>query len=454
MLRQYCAPVIAAPDTRYARAVDGVHIAYQLFGDGPLNLVFVPWWWNNVEAAWEEPGIARFYDRLGAFAYVLVFDQRGSGLSDPVALNSLPSLEEWMEDLQAVLDAAGWEDAAVVGHGDGGLVSMLFAASHPERTTAMVLIDAYSRIRACEDQPWGITTEVLEWFLDWLEGGWGTGDFVKFVAPSRADDQAFHRRLARAERLSISPGTAVAIQRLVCDADLSSVAPTISAPTLVVAHAANPYIPAQHGRRLAERIDQARYVEMPGEDHLYWVGDVDGLADEIETFLTGATAGSVSERMLATVLFTDIVGSTDRASELGDQSWRRLLDSHDGIVRRQIERFRGREVNTTGDGFVAIFDGPGRAVRCACAIRDAVRPLGIAVRAGLHTGEVEVRGEDIGGIAVHIGARVAALAGPGEVLVPRTLTDLVAGSGITFEDRGDHQLKGVPGSWQLFAVSS
>ena len=371
--------MVAAPDTHYARAVDGVHIAYQMFGDGPLNLVFVPWWWNNVEAAWEEPGIARFYDRLGDFAHVLVFDQRGSGLSDPVALNSLPSLEEWMEDLQAILDVAGWGDAAIVGHGDGGLVSMLLAASHPERTTALVLIDAYSRLRASVEQPWGISTNTLEWFLDWLEGGWGTGDFINLVAPSHADDQALHRRLARAERLSVSPGTAVAVQRLVCDADLSSVVPTISAPTLVVAHASNPYIAPQHGRRLAEQIDQARYIEIPGADHLYWVGDVDGLADEIETFLTGATAGSVPERMLATVLFTDIVGSTDRASELGDQSWRRLLDSHDEIVRRQIERFRGREVNTTGDGFVASFDGPGRAVRCACAIRDAVRPLGIAV---------------------------------------------------------------------------
>jgi class 3 adenylate cyclase len=444
--------MVAAPHTRYARTVDGVHIAYQLFGDGPLNLVFVPWWWNNVEAAWEEPGIARFYDRLGAFAHVLVFDQRGSGLSDPVGLNSLPTLEEWMEDLQAVLDATGWEDVAVVGHGDGGLVSMLLAASHPERTNALVLVDAYSRIRACEEQPWGVTTETLEWFLEWLEGGWGTGDFINLVAASQADDPALHRRLARAERLSVSPGTAVAIQRLVCDADLRSVVPTISAPTLVVAHESNPYVAAHHGRRLAEQIDQARYVELPGGDHLYWVGDVDCLADEIETFLTGATAGSVSERTLATVLFTDIVGSTERASELGDQSWRRLLDSHDDIVRRQIERFRGREVNTTGDGFVAIFDGPGRAVRCACAIRDAVRPLGIAVRAGLHTGEVEVRGADVAGLAVHIAARVCAHAAPAQVLVSRTVVDLVAGSGIIFTDQGEHELKGLPQTSRLYAV--
>jgi class 3 adenylate cyclase len=441
----------ATPDTRYART-GGVHIAYQLFGDGPVNAIFVPWWWNNVEAAWEESGVAQFYDRLGSFCRVLVFDQRGTGLSDPVALNALPTLEEWMDDLRAVLDAAQWPDAAVIGHGDGGLVSLLFAASYPERTRALVLVDAYARIRQSDDQPWAVPPEAIDSFLDWLEKGWGTGDFTRLVAPSQADNPTFRRRLARSERLSVSPGAAVAIQRLVCDSDLTSVLPTISAPTLVIAHAGNPYILPQQSVFLAEHIANACHVVLSGDDHLYWVGDLDGLADEIEKFLTGAAAGSVPDRLLANVLFTDIVGSTDTAAELGDQRWRRLLDRHDEVVRRQVERFRGSVVNTTGDGFVTLFDGPGRAVRCACAIRDAVRPLGIDIRAGIHTGEIEQRGGDVAGIAVNIAARVASRAEPRQVLVSRTVVDLTAGSGIDFVDRGEHDLKGVPQAWRLYAV--
>jgi class 3 adenylate cyclase/pimeloyl-ACP methyl ester carboxylesterase len=441
----------STPDTRYART-GGVHIAYQLFGDGPVNAIFVPWWWNNVEAAWEEPGVAQFYDRLGSFCRVLVFDQRGTGLSDPVALNALPTLEEWMDDLRAVLDAAQWPDAAVIGHGDGGLVSLLFAASYPERTRALVLVDAYARLRQSDDQPWAVPPETIDSFLDWLEKGWGTGDFTRLVAPSQADNPTFRRRLARAERLSVSPGAAVAIQRLVCDSDLTSVLPTISAPTLVIAHAGNPYILPQQSLFLAEHIANACHVVLSGEDHLYWVGDLDGLVDEIEKFLTGAAAGSVTDRLLANVLFTDIVRSTDTAAELGDQRWRRLLDRHDEVVRRQVERFRGSVVNTTGDGFVTLFDGPGRAVRCACAIRDAVRPLGIDIRAGIHTGEIEQRGDDVAGIAVNIAARVASRAEPRQVLVSRTVVDLTAGSGIGFVDRGEHDLKGVPQAWRLYAV--
>jgi class 3 adenylate cyclase len=445
--------VNGTPATRYARTADGVHIAYQLFGDGPLDAVFVPWWWNNVEAAWDEPGIARFYDRLGSFCRVLVFDQRGTGLSDPVALDALPTLEVWMDDLRAVLDAVGWKDAAVVGHGDGGLVSLLFAASRPERTRALVLIDAYARLRQSDELP-GHPPEMVDAFLGWLETGWGTGDFALLVARSEAENPTFRRRLARAERLSVSPGAAVAIQRLVCDSDLTSVLPTISAPTLVIAHAGNPYVPAALSRFLADHITAARNVELAGEDHLYWVGDSDALANEIEEFLTGATAFSVTDRLLATVLFTDIVGSTDKAVELGDQQWRRLLDRHDEMAGRQIERFRGRAVNTTGDGFVVVFDGPGRAVRCAVAIRDAVRPLGIDIRAGVHTGEIERRGDDVAGIAVHIAARVASLADPGQIVASRTVVDLVAGSGIDFHDRGEHDLKGIPRPWRLYAVEA
>lgn len=305
----------ATPATHYARTADGVHVAYQLFGDGPLDAVFVPWWWNNVEAAWEEPGIARFYDRLGSFCRLLVFDQRGTGLSDPVALNALPTLEEWMDDLRAVLDAVGWKGAAVIGHGDGGLVSLLFAASWPERTRALVLIDAYPRLRQADDLPGAYPPEVIDEFLTWLETGWGTGEFAALVARSQAENPAFRGRLARAERLSVSPGTAVAIQRLVCDSDLRSILPMISAPTLVIAHARNPYVPARLSRFLAQHIIAARHVELAGEDHLYWVGDTDGLANEIEGFLTGATAVPVADRLLATVVFTDIVGSTDKAVE-------------------------------------------------------------------------------------------------------------------------------------------
>lgn len=439
------------PDTHYAQTADGVHVAYQVFGSGPLDLAFTPWAWNNVETAWEEPGIAHFFDRLGSFARVLVFDQRGTGLSDPVPLQSLPTLENWVDDLRAVLDAAGSREAAIVGHGDGGLVSLLFAASLPDRTSSLVLIDSYARLREAEGYA-GVSPEAIELFLDLLDKSWGKGELVHLVARSRAQDEPFTRRLARAERLSQSPGAAVAIQRLVCDIDLTWALPTISVPSLVISHVGNPYVPMFYGRHVADRIDGARFVELAGEDHLYWAGDVDALADEIERFLTGATVVSVSDRALATVLFTDIVGSTDHAASLGDQRWRRLLDSHDEVIRRQLDRFRGREVKTTGDGFHAVFDGPGRAVQCACAIADAVRPLGLEVRVGLHAGEVELRGDDVAGLAVHIGARVGALAGPNEVLVSSTVRDLVAGSGIEFADRGEHELKGVPGRWRLYAV--
>jgi class 3 adenylate cyclase len=446
---------LASPETRYARTAGGAHIAYQVVGDGPLDVVFIPWWWNNAEAAWEEPGIARFYDRLSAFARLIVYDQRGTGLSDPVALDELPSLAEWVDDLRAVLDAAGCRRVALVAHGDGSLVSLRFAASFPERTEALVVADGYCCLERRDDQPWAQVPEVSEWFLDWLVNEWGTGRSLEMVATSKVDDEAFRRRLARAERLSASPGTAVAIQRMVLAADLRELAETVQARTLVIAHADNRYIPAEHSRALARRLPDATYAELPGADHLYWAGDVDALADLVEGFLTGGqgAVGAVgSDRVLATVLFTDIVASTGTASTLGDEQWRRVLDRHDAVVRRQIERFRGREINTVGDGFVAVFDTPGNAIRCAGAIRGALVPLGIAVRAGLHTGEIEIRGTDVAGIAVHLASRVSALAGPGEVLVSRTVVDLVTGSGITFEDRGPHELKGIPGEWQIFRV--
>ena len=443
-----------SPETRYARTVGGAHIAYQVVGAGPLDVVFVPWWWNNVEAAWDEPGIARFYDRLSAFARLIVYDQRGTGLSDPVPLDRLPTLDEWVDDLRAVLDAAGSRQVALVAHGDGSLVSLRFAATYPERTEALVVADGFCCLERRDDQPWATDPEVSAWFLDWLINEWGTGRSVEVVAISRVHDDAFRRRLARAERLSVSPGTAVAIQRMVLASDLRDQVATVRAPTLVIAHADNPYIIAEHGRALARRLPDATYTELPGADHLYWAGDVDGLADLVERFLAEGRQESAvaSDRVLATVLFTDIVASTGTASTLGDDQWRRVLDRHDVVVRRQLERFRGREVNTVGDGFVAVFDAPGNAIRCAGAIRDALAPLGIAVRAGLHTGEIEVRDTDVAGIAVHLAARVSAQAGPGEVWVSRTVVDLVTGSGLAFEDRGPHQLKGIPGEWPLFRV--
>ncbi len=440
------------PDTRYAKSGD-VHIAYQVWGDGPLNLVFLPGWISHVELVWEEPASARFLERLGSFATVAFFDKRGTGLSDPVPVHELPTLEERMDDARAVMDAAGMEKAALLGISEGGAMGVLFAATYPDRTTALILYGCWAHMIRCADYPWGLPSTAVESVLANIEAGWSRGDALDVLAPTVASDPAVKQRWARFQRMSASVGAAVAIMRMNFQTDVRSALPLVSAPTLIIQRSGDHMIRAEHGRYLADHIPGAKYLELPGEDHLFYLGDNESVLGEIEEFLTGHRAAADPERALATVLFTDVVGSTQRAVELGDQDWRDLLERHDAVVERQLERHRGRLVKSTGDGILATFDGPARAIRFATSLREALRGLDVEIRTGVHTGELELRGDDVAGIAVHITARVEALAKPGEVLVSRTVVDLVAGSGIEFVDRGEHELKGVTGTWRLFAVS-
>jgi pimeloyl-ACP methyl ester carboxylesterase len=441
------------PQTRYAKS-GGVHIAYQVVGDGPFDLVLIPGLISHVELAWEEPAIARFLRRLASFSRLILFDKRGTGLSDPVPLNQLPTLEQRMDDVRSVMDAVGSERAALFGVSEGGPMAFLFAATYPQRTTAVVLYGEYARMAWAPDYPWGFTLEQHERLLQRIDEGWGTGDVLKYFAPDSKGDERLREWWARLERQAASPGTAMALLRMAYEIDARSILPTVSVPTLVVHRSGDRLVPVEHGRYVAEHIRGAKYVELPGRDHLYWTGDAEVLLGEVQEFLTGVRPSAELDRVLATVLFTDIVGSSERAAELGDRRWRDLLENYYGLVRRQLERFRGREIDTAGDGLFATFDGPARAIRCASAVTAGTRQLGIEVRAGVHTGECEVIGDKVGGIAVHTGARVAAMANAGEVLVSHTVKDLVAGSGIRFEDRGAHALKGIPGEWRLFAALS
>jgi class 3 adenylate cyclase len=438
-----------APETRYARS-GGVHIAYQVVGDGALDLVYVPTWISQVEHYWEEPTIARYFNRLASFSRLIMFDRRGSGLSDPV-LNA-PTLEEQMDDVVAVMDAAGSERAAVFAQLEGGAMAALFAATHPERTTALVLYEAMPRMSWAPDYEWALRPEERRAAL---LNNWGDGSRVLALAPRSSRNPRLRHWFARLERLAASPGTAAALMMMNAEVDVRAVLPTIQAPTLVLHRADDKFVDIRHSQHLAEHIPGALYVELPGDEALSFGSDTQPLLDEIEEFLTGAVHAADSERILATVMFSDIVDSTKRAAEIGDRRWRDLLESMEGAVMRELVRFRGRAVKTMGDGFLATFDGPARGIRCASAIRDAARSqFGLEVRSGLHTGEIEVIGDDVGGIAVHIGARVGASAGPGEVLVSGTVKDLVVGSGIPFEDRGEHELKGIPGPWHLWAVAA
>jgi class 3 adenylate cyclase len=376
------------------------------------------------------------------------------GVSDPVPLAALPTLEQWMDDVRIVMEAAGSKRAALLGATDGGQMAMLFAATYPERTSALILVDSSARILRDVDYPWGLPADRVPRLLQRIEELWGTGGAVDILAPSVAHDERFRRWYARYERLAIGPRAVTTMFAAYLERDLRGVLPSIRVPTLVLHRVGDRYVRVGHGRYLTEHIPGAKYVELRGEDHLFFAGDTEAMLGEIEEFLTGVRPVPEIDRVLATVLFTDIVGSTERAATLGDRAWHALLDTHHGIVRRELERHRGREVDTAGDGFLATFDGPARAIRCACAIRDGVRSLGIEIRAGLHTGECELMDDGVGGIAVHIGARVAASAAPSEVLVSSTVKDLVAGSGLRFADRGSHSLHGVPGEWRLFAVES
>jgi len=440
------------PVTRYARSGD-VNIAYQVVGEGPFDLIWVPGWISNVEASWEVPEYAHFLGRLASFSRLILFDKRGTGLSDPVSTDRLPSLEQRMDDVRAVLDAAGSREAAVVGASEGGNLSVLFVATYPERVRALVLIGVYVKRLWSSDYPWAPTPEQRERDTELIEREWGGEMDVAVLAPRALADPALMRRITTFFRRSASPGAAVALNRMNAEMDTRAVLPTIGVPTLVVQRSDDQCVNVEEGRWIKNRIPGAKFVELPGEDHLPWVGDCDELLDEVEEFLTGVRRGPEPDRVLATVLFTDIVGSTEKAAEVGDRRWRELLEQYHGAVRRELERWRGREIDTAGDGFFASFDGPARAIRCACAVRDSVQSFGLEIRAGLHTGECELLGEKVAGIAVHTGARVAAKARAGEVLVSSTVKDLVAGSGIEFEEHGEHELKGVPGRWRLYAVS-
>jgi class 3 adenylate cyclase len=428
----------------------GLSIAYAVTGEGPIDLVVVPGFVSHLEAGLGQPAIGNFVRRLASFARVIVFDKAGTGQSDPV--EDATTLEERMEDLVAVLDAVGAEQVALFGVSEGAPMCALFAASHPERTRALVMYGSYAKGIATEDYPWAPVREQVELGSELIEEEWGTGIFLDVYAPSRADDPEFARWWAQYQRLAASPGMAKAVARLAAEIDIREVLPAISAPTLVLHRSGDLLWPVEGAKFVSEQIKGSRFVVIDGIDHFPFVGDTDALLSEVETFLTGSRAEPHPERQLLTVLFTDIVDSTRRGAELGDRRWRELLEGHDDVVRGQLNRFRGQEVKTTGDGFLATFDGPARGIQCAQAIAQGVRPLEIEVRAGLHTGECEIRENDIGGIAVNIGARISTLAGPSEVLVSSTVRDLVVGADFDFEPRGSYALKGVPGEWSLFSV--
>jgi class 3 adenylate cyclase len=441
--------LVSVPETVYAKPGDG-WVGYQVVGAGPPVLLVTHPPWIPVDLMWDEPRLVRFLNGLSSFSRHIWFDQRGIGASDAIAPVEGRLVESHVDDMVAVLDELGCERVVVLGA--LGQPALQFAATHPERTSALVLINPTARTRRAEDSPEGLTDEDVEALLATVRDRYGSGVVLGGSAPSAAGDARFARWLARCERLSVSPQDAYWRLRAAFEVDVRHLLPAIRVPTLVAVRAGSQG--QERGRYIAEHIDGARYVELPGDDFLFFVGDTGPLLDAIEEFVTGRLPRHDVDRVLATVLFTDVVASTQQAAGMGDRRWSELLATHDGLTRAELERFRGREIKTTGDGFLAIFDGPGRAIRCACAIRDAVRAIGIDVRGGLHTGEIELLGDDIGGIAVHIAQRVQALAQPDDVLVSRTVADLVGGSGIDFEDQGEHQLKGVPGSWRLFRVLS
>ncbi|HUF33494.1 MAG TPA: adenylate/guanylate cyclase domain-containing protein [Acidimicrobiales bacterium] len=433
-------------ETSYAKS-DGLDIAYQVVGRGPLEVVFVPGFVSNLEVGWEFPEQAAFLSRLASFCRLVLFDKRGTGLSDRVPLDRLPSLENRMDDVRAVMDSAGSDRAALFGISEGGPMSVLFAATYPERVTHLVLYASYAR-RADAELDNGAA------LVDFIERRWGTGEVLAARGATFAHNPAVKESLARMERQSATPSAAAAMVRMASAIDVTEVLSVLRVPTLVLHRRDDPNLRVEAGRSLAKGIPGARFVELGGTDHIPWFGDTDALLDEVEEFLTGTRPAEKPQRLLATVLFTDIVGSTERAAQLGDAAWCAILDRHDRVLAAEVEQRRGRLIKTTGDGVLATFDGPARAVQCAVALRAALRGLGLEIRAGIHTGEIEQRGDDVAGLAVHIGARVCGATSGGEVWVSRTVTDLVAGSGIEFEDRGDHDLKGVPGTWRLFAVAA
>ena len=437
------------PETRYVKSGE-LYIAYQVFGAGSVDLFYVPGFVSHLEHQWEDAAWAHMLRRLGSFSRVIMFDKPGTGLSDRLA--DFPTLEQRIDDVRAVMDAVGSERAAFFGISEGGPMSILFAATHPQRTSALILYGTYARRMWAPDHPWGRTEAEMDAILERIDRDWGKDALLDLSDPSIANNDEARRTFARYFRLAASPGAALTVLRLQTQIDVRHVLPAIHVPALVMHRSGDRVTRVEQGRYLAEHIPGAKFVELAGDDHMPAVGNGDAIIDEIGEFLTGVRPVEI-DRVLATILFTDIVGSTERALALKDRRWRELLEQYYATVRRELARFRGREIDRAGDGLFAAFDGPARAIRCACRIRDEVRSLGLEVRSGLHAGECEVLGDKIGGIAVHIGARVAAAAEPGEVLVSNTVKDLVAGSGIAFRDRGTHALRGLPGEWPLFVVT-
>jgi pimeloyl-ACP methyl ester carboxylesterase len=437
------------PKTHYAKAPDGTSIAYQVVGDGPIDLVYATGIWSNIEVMWEQPLWARFLERLTRFSRLILFDMRGVGLSDRG--QEPPLLELQRDDIAAVMDASGVEAGVVFGGARAASMAMLFAATHPERTKALILYAPVAKTVSTPEFPHGKSPEEQEAFFERFVREVGTGQNLHLQAPSVARDEPFVTWWARFERLVASPSAYEELGRILTDVDVRDVLPAIHVPTLVIHRRGDAIVLTRQARYVADQINGARYIELPGEDHLSFVGDADSILDEVEQFVTGERPIPEIDKVLATVLFTDIVDSTRRAAELGDRRWKDLLASHDDVARSRIAQHRGRYVHTTGDGLLATY-GPARAVRCAMAIALAVRSIGLSIRAGCHTGEVELVGADVQGVAVHIGARVAELAGPDEVWTSSTVKDLTIGSGLVFEDVGNHDLKGVPDRWHLYRV--
>jgi pimeloyl-ACP methyl ester carboxylesterase len=437
------------PQTRYAEA-DGVHIAYQTVGDGPRDLLFVPGFVSNLEHWWDEPAATRFFERLATFSRLILFDKRGTGLSDRVA--DVAVLERRIDDLKVVMDAVGAERAVVVGASEAGPTCAVFAATHPERVSALILVGAMARWTSAPDYPWARSALTYKMVMRTMQASWGTGISMPLYAPSRWTDAGLRSWWARLERTGASPGALRALLEANMSLDVRSALPSIRVPTLVLHSVRDRAVKVGGSRYIASVIPNAKFVELPGGDHVFFGADADAILAEIEEFVTGVRPRPEPDRVLATVLFTDLVGSTELLARIGDQRWRALLGEHHRLVRAELARFGGREIDNPGDGFLASFDGPARAVRCALAIRAALRSVDLTVRQGLHTGEVELVGPKLEGLAVHLGARVAAAANGGEILVSSTVKDLVVGSGLRFADRGAHQLKGVPGEWRLYAV--
>ena len=439
------------PKTQYAKSGE-VSVAYQEFGEGPLDIVIVPGFVSHVELVWEFPPARHMMERLAAFARVIQFDKRGTGLSDPVI--GAPTLEERMDDVRAIMDAVGSERAALIGFSEGGAMSILFGASHPDRTAALVLYAAMARTAWAEDYPIGTPKDALiQGTLEWIAPFADEGSFFEVMAPSAMVDPMAIQGFLRFQRYAATPSMLQQLYAMYIDVDVRAALPAVHAPTLVLHRRGDRAVNRRAGQYVADNIEGAKYVELPGQDHSIFAGDTEAVLDEVEEFLTGVRRGAMVDRVLATVMFTDIVGSTERAAELGDTRWRELLEAQIDVLRRELARFGGREVKQIGDGCLATFDGPARALRCGLAMTQAVKAIGVDIRVGLHTGEVEVMGSDVGGIAVHIASRINGLAEAGRVFCSGTVKDLVVGSGISFEDRGMHTLKGVPDEWRVLAVT-